>query len=169
EPWRERMSLASPLPFYGSSCRDLQSISFALSVAEHQDAFAIEYLRKLVKLHTLQVEGSVTLIEKLVAMSYLMHDYKLLNQYLLLRPDESRQHALAISGMLLPLSDKGRSMQEVWKREFTLIARMFLDLPKLAENAEEENNDENTGLNWYDETLTDWFYLPNATVNEYYL
>jgi hypothetical protein len=168
EPWRRHMSLASPLPFYGSSCRDLQSISFAFSVAEHQDTVAIEYLRKLVKFHTLQVEGSVTLLSKVVAMSYLMRDYKLLNQYLLLRPDESRQHALAIRNMLLPLSDKGRSMQEVWKREFTLAARGFLDLQKLAESAEDESDNENDVLVTYDETLTDWFYLPNATVNEYY-
>ncbi len=168
EPWREHMSLASPLPPFVSSCRELQSISFAFSLAEHQDAVALEYLRKLVKLHTLQVEGSVILISKLIAFSNLMSDYKLLNQYLLLRPVESRQHALAISEMLLPLSDKARRMQEVWKREFTWVAREFLDLQELVDSAEEENNVDNTGLNWYDETLTDWFYLPNATVNEYY-
>jgi hypothetical protein len=168
EPWRELMSLTSPLPLYGSSCRDLQSISFALSVAEHQDAAAVEYLHKLVKLHTLQMEGSVSLISKVVAMSCLMRDHKLLNQYLLLRPDESRTHALAIREMLLPISDRGRGMQEAWKHEFTLVARMFLNLQELAKRAEDENNEQNTHINWYDETLTDWFYLPNATVNEYY-
>jgi hypothetical protein len=168
EPWREHLSLASPLPLYSSNCRLLQPISFAFSVAEHHDAAAIEYLRKLVKHHTLQVEGSVTLLSKLVAISYLMRDYILLNQYLLLRPDESRQYALAFREMLLPLSDRGRTMQEVWKREFTLVARGFLDLQELAGSAEEESYDENTGLDLYDETLTDWFYLPNSTVNEYY-
>jgi hypothetical protein len=168
EPWRSQMSLASALPLYPSACRDLQSIHFALAVARHQDEAAIVYLGRVMKFHTLHLQGSVTLLSKVVAISHLTRDYRLLNQYLLLRPAESRRQLPGIKSMLALLSDKARSMEDVLKSEFTLAARGFLDLQGLVDQQANASDDEGVSTGLFDEVLTSLLYLPHATVNEYY-
>ncbi|MEJ2453949.1 MAG: hypothetical protein P8103_07310 [Candidatus Thiodiazotropha sp.] len=168
EPWRPQMGLAAALPLYSSTCRDLQSLHFALKVAEHQDEVAIAYLGRVMKFHTLHLQGSVTLLSKVVAISYLFRDYRLLNQYLLLRPTESLRQILAMRKLLKPLSDKGRSMEVVLKSEITFAARGFLDLQGVVATEADGPDGEGASQGLFEKISTELLYLSNATVNEYY-
>lgn len=168
EPKLPHTVLASSIFVFPSGCRELQSIRFALAVAEHQDELALTYLDDVIEFHTLQLQGSISLLAKIVAILYLRYDYNLINQYLLLRPDESRKQISTIEKMLAPLNEKGRSLAVVLKSEFAYTANGMLDIRRPIDSENSANTENNSNESLFEYVLFRLPYLPNATVNEYY-
>lgn len=169
EPWRPRLGFSSSFPRYSFVCRDLQATRFALAAAEARDEEALGYLDKEIDFHIRQMRGAVTLLDKMVSISYLHWDYLLVNQYLLRRPDAASLHIERLGKMLATLDANASSMAAVLKTEWQLVARGFLELPNMASSMDEADGGlwvEQGGL--IDRAVTGLFYLPNATVNEYY-
>lgn len=169
EPWRPQFSFRSAMPRYQFTCVKLQETRFALAVANNHDEEAIRHIEKEMAFHVRQARGSVSLIDKVVAMANLQRDYLLLNQYLLKRPEAAARQSERFAKLLAPLDLNVSSMENIFKAEFLFFARGALDLSSLISAF--EGSDEEAWIvpgGAIGNMLAEWFYLPNETINQYY-
>ena len=172
EAWRPDFSAASSFPSYPALWRQLSATRFALAVTENRHDEALKQLGMEMAFHTRQMQGAVTLIEKLVALGYLRNDYLLLNHYLLRHPEAARLRAEDIAVLLAPLPPDAGSMSTVMETEWLWGARLVSSLQAditstLRRNALEESQAITLGGRIAD-TLAFPLFLPNATTNEFY-
>lgn len=171
EAWRPDLTLTSWFANHPYECRRLSALRIALAVAEGRDSEAIAHLEAAIALHILQLKGSNTLLDKLVAVIHLRTDYLLLNDYLSKRPEIARTYREKINGMLAPLDDETRSMARVLETEWLLSARGTLDFEKHLSSWEDDETGpglltEKNGIT--DRLTAQLLFLPKATVNETY-
>jgi hypothetical protein len=172
EAWRPDFSAASSMPAYPVLWRQLSATRFALAVTENRHDEALKQLGKEMAFHTRQMQGAVTLIEKLVALGYLRNDYLLLNHYLLRHPEAAGLRAEDIAALLAPLPPDAGNMRTVMETEWLMGARLFSFLQAditsiLRRNPPEESHTSPLGR-WIADTLAFPLFLPNATTNEFY-
>lgn len=172
EAWRPDFSAASSFPAYPALWRQLSATRFALAVTENRHDEALKQLGMEMAFHTRQMQGAVTLIEKLVALGYLRNDYLLLNRYLLRHPEAARLRTEDIAGLLVPLPPGAGNMRTVMETEWLLGARLFSFLQAditsiLRRNSPAESHTSPLG-GWIADTLAFPLFLPNATTNEFY-
>jgi hypothetical protein len=172
EAWRPDFSLASTFSSYPYLWRQLSATRFALAVAEERHDEALEQLGRGMAFHTRQMQGAVTLIEKLVALAYLRNDYLLLNQYLLRQPSAARQRVERIAVLLAPLPQDAASLQTVMETEWRLSARFLFNLKEQIGSAFSQrtlDGDQVPSLGGRaGDELGAPLYLPKASANELY-
>jgi hypothetical protein len=167
EAWRPDLKFSSPFPHYPFVCGRIKAVRIALAVAEQRDSQVIAHLEDEIALHVRQLKGSITLLEKLLAIRSLRNDYLLLNDYLIKRPEIVSLYSDRIELLLAPLDKKARSMAEVLKSEWLFSARSFLGLEELTS----KSIDHEKGIFTHEYGVIDrmadtLLFLPNATVNE---
>lgn len=168
EAWRPEMSVASPLPSYANFHRPLSATRFALLVSEQRDDEALRLLDREMAFHVRQLQGAVTLIEKMLAMASLRGDYLLMNQYLVRRPDAARQRSERIASMLQMPPPEALSMQTVISNEIRTMARLFLTMKKQDEISSAFGVDgDATFIQNAASKIGLSLYLPKASANEY--
>jgi hypothetical protein len=170
EAWRPDFNFKSFFPHYPGFWRQLTSTRFALAVADHRHDEALEHLGREMAFHVRQMQGAVTLIEKVVAIASLRNDYQLLNRYLLLQPAAARQRADRIAALLAPLPAEALRMSLVMETECRTGLRLFLSLKD--EAVRKRSAKQSALLPGLREPVADFLamplYLPNATANEFY-
>lgn len=168
EAWRPDFSVASPIPAYANFFRHLSATRFALAVAEGRHDEALERLGQEMAFHTRQMQGAVTLIEKMVAMANLRANTQLLNQYILRQPDAARQRADRIASLLAPLPSDVTRMQAVILNELRSGARLFLSLKNSKDVSTIYGSEGDSGVTqWLGTSLGLALYLPHASANEH--
>lgn len=172
EAWRPDFSVADPYPSYPHLWRQLSATRFALAVTERRDDEALDRLGREMTFHIRQMQGAITLIEKLVALSYLRNDYLLLNQYLLRQPVMAGQRADRIAAMLAPLPPDATNLQTAMETEWRLSAHLFVNLKEQMGSAFSQRTLDgkqvpSLGGRASDELAAPLF-LPNASTNEFY-
>jgi hypothetical protein len=168
EAWRPDFSVASYLPSYANSFRQLSATRFALAVAENRDDEALTRLGREMAFHTRQMQGAVTLIEKLVAMASLRADTELLSQYIARKPDAARQRADRLASLLAPLPTDATRMQAVILTELRMVARLFLSMVKRPDLSLFDAAEGASGIKQFlGRALWLNLYLPNASANEH--
>lgn len=169
EVWRPDYSVASRLPGYINFFRQLSATRFALAVAEGRDDEALTRLGREMAFHTRQMQGAVTLIEKMVAMASLLTDTQLLSQYIARKPEAARQRADLLASLLAPLPTDATQMQSVILTELRIVARQFLSLVNTPDMSVIAGLESENGIKQFlGRTLWLNLYLPHASANEHF-
>lgn len=172
EAWRPDFSLTSAPISYPAYWRQLSATRFALAVAEARHDEALDQLGREMAFHTRQMQGAFTLIEKLVALTYLRNDYQLLNRYLLRYPAAARPRAVRIAVLLAPLPPDAASLQRTMEAEWRFAARLSISIrdritSTLSRDSFDDSQEGSLGRRLVDR-LAFPLFLPTATANELY-
>ncbi|MRR08528.1 hypothetical protein EG831_00210 [bacterium] len=172
EAWRPDAALMSPIPSYTNFYRQLSAPRFALAVAEGRHDQALEQLGREMAFHTRQMQGAVSLIEKMVAIASLRNNYQLLSQYLLAYPAEAKIRAERLAALFAPLPTDALRLQPTLLNEQRISARLILSLKGVDDamffgSAESDGKSDALVLAWALGHLGRPLLLANATANEY--
>jgi len=169
EAWRPDLNYQSGVAPQPAYARQLLATRFALAVAEHRDDEALERLDRQISFHVRQMQGTVTLIGKLIAIAGLRNDYQLLNRYLFERPVAAARRAERLAGMLAPLNGDSLRMDTVFATECRTAIRLFLSLGDEFHRSRRKGGDAlpfrlpDPAAGWFG-----FLYQPGATANEQY-
>lgn len=169
EAWRPEASYASPIPSYMNFYRQLSAPRFALAVAEGRQDDALEQLGREMAFHTRQMQGAVSLIEKMVAIASLRNDYQLLSQYLAARPAEAKARVERLAALLAPLPTDALRLQPTLLNEQRVSVRLLRsmkDMNAVSLFGSAEGGDALVWV-WTLGHLGRPLLLANATANEY--
>lgn len=168
EVWRPDFSYTSAIPSYANFYRQLSATRFALAVAEGRHDQALTQLGREMPFHARQMQGAVTLIEKMVAIASLRNDYLLLNQYMVRYPVQARQQGDRLATLLAPLPVDALRFQAAWLNEQRSGLRTILSLKGMDGNAlfSIAGSGDDTAP-WFLSHFGKPLFLVNATANEF--
>lgn len=129
EPVRPNITAASPMPSYPSDWLAASAARFVFDVREGRHDTALARLAGEHRFHLAHAAGAASLLDKVVAISYLRGDYLLLADYLHRHPDAAREHIALIDAILKPLPEAALSLTMVLRNESKAVANLMLNLP----------------------------------------
>lgn len=168
EAHRPDYCLHSPTAPYLRGWNAASAARFALAVAEGHHAEAIARLARETRFHALHMAGAETMIDKMVAASYLRNNYLLLASHLRRHPDSARAYGDQIAAILAPLSVEAKSLRKPLRAESKAMAKFMLDLPNRHEGVSQVAGSSINGRGWLADILLFPVFLSRATANESY-
>jgi hypothetical protein len=101
EAWRPNISLHSPFPPSSQEWHRLAAARFALAVAEGRHDNALEQLGREISFQIRYLEGSYSLVNKMMGVRNLGFCYNLLGQYMRREPEAARKQLVQINALLV--------------------------------------------------------------------
>jgi hypothetical protein len=164
EAWRPDFSSSSPFPPFPLKWNRLAAIRFSQEVADGQHDKALAELGREISFHTRFLEGSYSIINKMIGVRNLGYCYSLLSQYMQREPAAARERLGQIRALLAPPPTVAVNLRAAILNEQRFNTRLLLAIKEHPDYL--KGTSKSKLLNWLSNRLSLPLMLPKTSANE---
>jgi hypothetical protein len=164
EAWRPDSSSSSPFPPFPKAWNRLAAVRFALEVSEGQHDKALAQLGREISFHIRFLNGSYSLINKMIGVRNLRYCYSLLSQFMQREPEAALERLDHIQALLASPPATAVSLRAAILNEQRFMTRLFLAIKEHPDYL--KGTSKSKLFNWLSNRLSLPLVLPRTSANE---